>query len=255
MSANPLRETKMNKTRLAVIVFVALVTLTSGAPSASATAYMFSAPVSAIQAALAAAIPGNTALYGFYDIYIRPGVAGDTTGGPLVSYTGSYTTGTPTSDVSPLPTGTDAWTGTTATFPLFTSYDPNAASWRFYASGTRLALVSTNTNLHGQTITNGSTPIGPLDNLANVSGVANFVMYLNATGLTLGTNYNFLITGYAYDFTSSAATAYNNKTTTFSASIELSAQAAPEPSTIFGIAGGAGMLALLAQRRRKLAQK
>src|SRR4051794_17345904 len=84
----------------------------AGIQPAYASTYRFSVTEGQLESILSAKIGPNNALYGFYDIYIRPTTSTDSiyglnAGNQLTSYT------TPSLDISPIQTGPDAWTAST----------------------------------------------------------------------------------------------------------------------------------------------
>jgi hypothetical protein len=227
-----------NRTRAKHWTFflAALAVIAVTAPAAHAVTYKFVVPTTTIQGALDTSISGATLnLYGFFEVYIRPALPADGDGGQNVS---SYT---PAYDISPIVSGNDYWAASTGISPL----DVSNNSFYFFSSGVIRALITTNANVGNGQVVDGKT-------MEKMPGTDTFTMFLStASGGFLPGTIRFIATGTAYKFTDSNATAFVNKTTIWSGTFDAVGSETPEPASMFSIAGGSLILALLNRRRRR----
>jgi len=214
---------------------------------ASATTYTFSIPETSIQNALTNLIGANANQYSLYEVYVRPAVSGDgftndSTHRTLSSYTLA-------GDGSPIPTNVngDQWDATPgATAP---GDSPNLSIHFFFDNDdSRLAMLSSNTHVTGQTYTNPNgtnTMTGE-----NMPGSDVFQVAVSSTDPNINGPVNFWIGAVAMQISTSTAEFLGTKGV-FVAGAEITT-AAPEPASVPLILGAILIFASVYIRRCRM---
>src|ERR1039457_2817182 len=141
---------------------------------ASATTYSFVMPVANLQTALDSALglAKNPALYGFYDLYIRPEVAGgDAYGGNVIDFSSTEVGANP-----PITSSTDGWSadfGTTGPSPTCDAFP--CFHFTYNPGDSVVALITPSTNFNGRVL---PAPVSlPAEQMPTT---ASFVMTINS---------------------------------------------------------------------------
>ena len=211
--------------------------------SATTFTYSFVISVPVLQAAFDANLsPGSDAdLFGYYDLYIRPKIAGDvdfdgSTGNTIVDFS-LKADDAPITPMAPK----DSWLASITTTPAY--FAPTGTPSFFFSAfapgDTYVALITSNGAVAGKTFIVG---IGDSRIGERLPETASFVLTLNSLiPITLGTPVRFEFVARSYEYSNLDVTGDNTKGVFDSGYIDLNT--GPElPEPMPALTGGGGLL-------------